>query len=154
MKDFLADFFASIYENTWFGIYQNNFALIFKHLFDNGGYIKIGLTFILIPFFILLIFYYLFKNPYVKQLHWILLIISISLVVFIVTYLIVDNEILSSSNKALNKALSLDSTGYKKYASTLGAEYGLINAFLALLISVFYSLIMRPFSKIQMHLPF
>ncbi len=153
MKKFLTDFFAAIYQNEWFGIYEKNFILIFKHLYNGDGYFYMGLALILIPLFILAIFYFWFKNPYMKFLHWLILIILISLIVFIATYLIVDNEILSKPDQALNKALSLSSTGYKKYASTLGAEYGLINAFLALVISIFYSLIMRPFSKIQMHLP-
>lgn len=148
----MEDFFAMIYEN-WFGIYDQKFRLIFIHLFQNGGYTKIGLTFILIPLGILLIFYFLYKNPYVKRWHWILLILFISLIVFVATYFIVDHEILSSSNKTLNQALSLATSGYEKYASTLNVLYGGVNALLALIMSVFYSLIMRPFSKIQMHLP-
>ena len=76
------------------------------------------------------------------------------LIVFGTTYGIAKTEILGSDNQALNEALADASTGYADYATTLPLKYALANSLLALIIGFIYSLIMKQFSKIQLHLPF
>ena len=76
------------------------------------------------------------------------------LIVFVTTYIVAGNEITGSENQALNEALADASTGYADYASTLPMKYALSNSLLALVIGFIYSLIMKQFSKIQLHLPF
>jgi hypothetical protein len=52
------EFFGTVYD-TVFGIFANKYFLIFQHLYENGGYIKFGLSFILIPLVCSILFYYL-----------------------------------------------------------------------------------------------
>ena len=147
------EFFGTIYD-TVFGIFANKYFLIFQHLYENGGYIKFGLAFILIPLACWLLFYYLWRFPYGKKWHWILWMVVTVFIVFVTTYIVAGNEITGSENQALNEALADASTGYSDYASTLPMKYALSNSLLALVIGFIYSLIMKQFSKIQLHLPF
>jgi hypothetical protein len=136
-----------------FGIFNNLYFLIFQHLYDNGGYVKLGLSFILIPLVCWLLFYYLWKYPYGKLWHWLVWMAVTVLIVFGATYGIANTEILGSDNQALNEAIADASTGYGEYAATLPLKYALANSLLALIIGFIYSLIMKQFSKIQLHLP-
>ena len=149
----MKDIFGTIYD-TVFRIFSNDYYLIFQHLFDNGGYIRFGLTFILIPLFCWILFYYIWKYPYGKLWHWLLWLAVIMVIVAGTTYGIANTEIFGSNNQALNEALSDESTGYAAYATYLPLKYALANSILALLIGFIYSLIMKQFSKIQIHLPF
>ena len=79
------EFFGTIYD-TVFGIFANKYFLIFQHLYENGGYIKFGLAFILIPLACWLLFYYLWRFPYGKKWHWILWMAVTVLIVFVTTY--------------------------------------------------------------------
>ena len=79
----MKEFFALIYD-TLFGIFNQDFDIIYTHLFDNGGYTNMGLIFIITPFICGFLFYFFWKDPYCKLLHWIIwLLISIFLVFFI-----------------------------------------------------------------------
>ncbi len=147
------EFFGTIYD-TVFGIFANKYFLIFQHLYENGGYIKFGLSFLLIPLACWILFYYLWRNPYGKLWHWIVWLAVTVFIVFCATYGIANNEILGSDNQALNEALADASTGYADYASSLPLKYALANSLLALILSIIYSLIMKQFSKLQIHLPF
>jgi len=137
-----------------FGIFNNLYFLIFQHLYDNGGYIKLGLSFILIPLVCWVLFYYLWKYPYGKLWHWLVWLAVTVLIVFCAAYGIANTEILGSDNLALNEAIADASTGYGDYAATLPLKYAMANSLLALIIGFIYSLIMKQFSKIQLHLPF
>ena len=97
------EFFGTIYD-TLFGIFNNLYFLIFQHLYDNGGYVKLGLSFILIPLVCWLLFYYLWKYPYGKLWHWLVWMAVTVLIVFGATYGIANTEILGSDNQAVNKA--------------------------------------------------
>ena len=147
------EFFGTIYD-ALFGIFNNLYFLIFQHLYENGGYIKLGLSFILIPLVCWLLFYYLWKYPYGKLWHWLVWMAVIVLIVFGATYGIANTEILGSDNQALNEAIADASTGYGDYAATLPLKYAMANSLVALIIGFVYSLIMKQFSKIQLHLPF
>jgi hypothetical protein len=147
------EFFGKIYD-TLFGIFNNLYFLIFQHLYDNGGYVKLGLSFILIPLVCWLLFYYLWKYPYGKLWHWLVWMAVTVLIVICATYGIANTEILGSDNQALNEAIADASTGYGDYAATLPLKYAMANSLLALIIGFIYSLIMKQFSKIQLHLPF
>jgi len=146
--------FAALYENNWFGIYDQNYPLIFDTLYDNGGYVKFGVSFILIPFICWLLFYRAWKYPYGNLLHWLVWLAITIVVVFSTTYGIANMEILASSNQALNNAISNSSTGYAGYSASLPLKYALFNGSLTLVIGFIYSLILKQYSKIQIHLPF
>ena len=149
----MKELFGSIYD-TLFGIFNNDYFLVFQHLFDNGGYIKLGLSFILIPLVVWLFFYYFYKNPYTRIWHWLIFLAGSVLLVLIASYAIANNEIFNSNNQVLNDAIADESTGYEAYISSLPMRYALVNSLLAAIIGFIYSLILKQFSKIQIHLPF
>ena len=74
------EFFGTIYD-TVFGIFANKYFLIFQHLYENGGYVKFGLSFILIPLVCWILFYYLWKYPYGKLWHWLVWLVITVLIV-------------------------------------------------------------------------
>jgi hypothetical protein len=100
-----------------------------------------------------ILFYYLWKYPYGKLWHWLVWMALTVLIVFGTTYGIANTEILGSDNQALNEAIADAGTGYAGYAASLPLKYALANSLLALIIGFIYSLIMKQFSKIQIHLP-
>lgn len=149
----MKDIFATIYE-TWFQLYDSQFDLIFRTLYYDGGYIMFGLSFILIPLILWLLFYYVWPNPYGKFWHWLVWLIIIFLIVVGLTYGIANNEIFVSDNQALNDALADPESGYEQFAKTLPLKYALFNGILTIGVGFIYSLILKQFSKIQIHLPF
>jgi beta-lactamase regulating signal transducer with metallopeptidase domain len=149
----MKEFFASIYE-TIFGVFDVKYSLIFSTLYDYGGYIKLGLLFILIPLLFYVIFYFAWNFPYGKFWHWALWLVISCIVVFICTSGLANTEIFASNNQQLTDAINDSESGYKQYASGLPLVYSWINTGLALVLAFIYSLILKQFSKIQMHLPF
>lgn len=149
----MKDLFAFIYENL-FGLYNSNFKLIFDNLYSNGGYLLFGAAFILIPLILWGLFYYIWKYPYGRIWHWIAWFLLIIIVVFVSTWALANSLVLSPSDQALIDALADPSSGYEAYAAKLPISYAFYNSILTLLVSIFYCLFMKQFSKIQMHLPF
>lgn len=149
----MKELFGSIYDSL-FGIFNNDFFLVFQHLYDNGGYIKLGLSFILIPLVFWILFYYLWRYPYARIWHWLLWLIISVLTVTGITYTIAAAEIFNSTNQALNEAIADESTRYEQYVSSLPGKYASVNTLLAAITGFLYSLLLKQFSKIQIHLPF
>lgn len=149
----MKEVFAAFYDSL-FGIYNQNFPLIFSTLFDYGGYIRLGLLFILVPLFLWLLFYFAWRFPYGRFWHWGLWMAVIGLTVFFCSWGLAHSEIFASGNQVLNDVLNDPESGYKAYASGLPVKYALVNTFCAVILGFIYSLIMKQFSKIQMHLPF
>lgn len=147
------DFFATIYE-TVFGRYDAQFELIFAELYENGGYILLGLSFFAVPLFLFLGFYFLWKYPYGRLWHWVFWLLITFIITGGIAWGIASNEIYSSDNQALNEALLDPESGYMSYAATLPPKYALINGGLSLILGFIYSLMLKQFSKIQIHLPF
>ena len=146
-------FFGSIYDCI-FNIYHESYHQIFQHLYDNGGYTRMGLTFLLIPLAGWIIFYFLWKYPYSKLWHWLVWTAVMVLVVALVTNGIANSEIFNSGNQTLNELLADTETGYAEYARSLPMKYVLANSLLALILSFLYSLLLKQFSRIHVHLPF
>ncbi len=149
----MRDIFAALYE-TVFGIYDSQFSLIFNTLYDDGGYVKLGLTLFLAPLFLWSLFYYAWKNPYGKFLHWFVWLVISFLIVGGVTWGIANNEIFVSNNQALIDAIDDPNSGYKQFAQTLPLNYTWVNGALTLILGFVYSIILKRWSKIQIHLPF
>lgn len=148
----MTDIFATLYESL-LNLFNQKFSLIFSVLYDDGGYIKLGLSFILIPLVCWLLFYYLWNDPYGKLWHWLIWLGIISIIVFAVSYGIAKMEIFSSNDQALNNAMADTSTGYQNFAASLPFTYALYNCIFALILGLIYSLIMKQWSKRQIHLP-
>lgn len=149
----MKEFFVTIYE-TVFGIFDGKYSLIFSTLYDYNGYIKLGLLFILIPLLFWIIFYFAWNYPYGKFWHWALWLVVSVIVVFICSWSLINTEIFASNNQQLTDAINDPASGYSQYASGLPLVYSLINTGLALILGFIYSLFLKQFSKIQMHLPF
>ena len=149
----MKEFFGAIYD-TVFGIHSNDYYEIFQHLYDNGGYLKLGFSFILIPLLCWMIFYFLWKYPYGKLWHWLLWLTFTILVVAGVTYGIANTELFGSYNQTLNELMADERNKYYSYAVKLHIKYALANSLLALVIGALYSILMKQFSKVQIHLPF
>lgn len=149
----MKDIFATIYE-TWFQLWDPHFKLIFGTLFNDGGYIMFGLSFILIPLFLWLLFYYVWNYPYGKFWHWLVWLLITVLIVASSTFGIANNEIFASNYQPLINALAASQSGYAQFAETLPLKYALINGLLTIVVGFIYSLILKQFSKIQIHLPF
>lgn len=147
------DLFATIYE-ALFGLYDSQFSLIFDTLYDYGGYNLLGITFILVPLLMFAAFYFLWKNPYGKFWHWFLWLIIAFLITGGISWGIFNNEIFLSDNQALIDALADPESGYEEFAKTLPLKYALFNGLLGVAVGFVYSLILKQFSKIQIHLPF
>jgi hypothetical protein len=139
---------------TLFRVYDVSYPEIFSTLYNYGGYVKLGLIFLLAPLFFWLLFYFLWRYPYGRVRHWLLWWLLSGVVVLVVTWLQARGAIFDSPNPALADALADPESGYKAFAATLPQRYALINAGLSLVAGFLYSLILKPFSKIQMHLPF
>jgi hypothetical protein len=153
MNEIYSALFAPIYEKL-FGLYDSDFSLIFDHLYDKGGYIEFGLLFILIPLVCWSFFYYVLKYPYGRIIHWLLCLIITIVVVSGSTYGVVRSEIFASNNEALNNAIADASTNYETYVSSLSLKYAIFNGLLSGVWGFVCSLVMKRFSKIQIHLPF
>ncbi len=147
------DLFAIIYE-VWFGLWESEYDVIFQTLFDYGGYNLLGLTFITVPLIIFASFYFLWKYPYANLWHWVLLLLVVFIVTGVISWGISNNEIFLSDNQSLIDALADPESGYEQFANTLPLKHALTNGFLSLILGFFYSLILKQFSKIQIHLPF
>ena len=149
----MTELLASFYD-TLFGIWNQNYPLIFSTLFDYGGYLKLGLLFLLVPLFWWLLFFYAWRYPYGRFWHWLLWMVVSAVVVFACSYGLAHSEIFASDNQALTEALNDPESGYQAYASGLPVRYAWVNMGSAVVLGFVYSLIMKQFSKIQMHLPF
>jgi len=149
----MKDIFAPIYESL-FGLYDSKYSLIFDALYNDGGYILFGLTFILIPFVLWGVFYYLWKYPYGKFWHWLLWLVLSAIIVSMVTWGLANSEIFASKNQILIDALADAESGYEQFAKNLPMKYAIYNGILSIVIGFVYSIIMKQFSKIQIHLPF
>lgn len=145
--------FSTIYESV-FGLWNSQYDLIFQVLFDNNGYTMFGLTFLLMPLLFFIVFYLLWRYPYAKIWHWFLWLVLTSIVTGLITSGIAYNEIFLSDVQELNNAIATPSSGYEDYANSLPLKYALINGGLALALGFVYSLVLKQFSKSQIHLPF
>lgn len=147
------NFFASIYE-TLLGIYSPNFDVIFQTFFNSNSYTVFGLIFIIVPLTLFFGFYILWKYPYGKLWHWILWLFIVSFITGIITWGISHNEIFLSNNEDLIELLNNQESKYEQYANTLPLKYALWNSLFGAILGSLYSLILKQFSKIQIHLPF
>jgi hypothetical protein len=140
--------FAPIYEffENVFGIFDNQFSMVFQTLFEKGGYNNMGMLLLFIPLVFLLLFYLLWKFPYATFWHWLIYIGIIAIIVGASTF--------GSVRLTLAKFLVDSNPLIADFTETLVLKYAILNAFLSLIISLIYSLVLRLYSKVQMHLPF
>ena len=149
--------FASIYESAEniSGMYDARFDLIFQHLYINGGYDTFGIIFILVSLGITALFYYVWKYPYARKIHWFSMLGLVFVIVFGITWGYAGSEILSPTNNVdLINALNDPNSGFMEFAEGLPIKYALINSIYSLIVAVLVSFLMQLNSKVQKHLPF
>ena len=148
--------FAPIYQGVedLFGWYDSDYELIFNYLYDNGGYDYFGLVLVGITLAIVGVFYFLPKFPYAKKWHWGVMLLISSITIFIGTQGIANLQVLAPQNRELMDAFSDSSSGYQDFADTLPFKYSMLNAILSIVLGFLISLVVKPFSKCRMHLPF
>ena len=146
-------FLTTLYD-TWFKIYNSDYYLLFYHLEENGEYRNFALIFIFIPLIVMTLFYLVYKNPYAKWWYWLIAVIISAVLVWFATRQVAYIAIFESSNTELNDALADFDSGYESYAIPLPFLYANYNTSVSIIFGFFWSIILRPFSKIQKHLPF
>ncbi len=137
--------FYEFFEKS-FGIFDNNFSMVFQTFFINGGYNSIGLLLLIIPLIFLSLFYFIWRYPYGTIWHWL---ISLSIIAIIVAA-----STFGSVSLSLAKFLVDPNPLIADFTGSLVWKYAILNGFLAIGISFIFSLILRRYSKVQMHLPF
>lgn len=147
------DLFSIPYE-VWLQFQDSQYKLIFDTLFDEGGYIQMGLLFLLAPISLWALFYYVWTSPYGKLTHWLLWLVIVAVIVGTICGIISNNVIFNSDNQELINALADPESGYEDYAITLRFKYAIANGILSVFMSFIYSLILKQKSKLQIHLPF
>lgn len=145
--------FAAFYEN-WMGIFNQQYNLIFRSLYDGSGYFLLSLPVYSLSLLFLALFYLVWKYPYAKWWHWLLWLVFILVVIGGSTYGIFMQQIFQSNNPDLIAALYNPDTGYENFAYRVVWEYVQVNVFFAGVLGVCYSLLLKQISKIQKHLPF
>jgi hypothetical protein len=151
MNNLLAPIFAPIYENF---LFQGKYDLIFFSLFDHGGYMYFGLTFIVVAIIFTALFYWVPKFPYLKWWHWVLWMLLGSIIVAGITFSIASGQIFNSPDPNLQNALNTASSGFRDFANSLIFQLSFLNAVYAFIASFILSIIFKRLSKLRMHLPF
>lgn len=145
------DILAAIYD-TVFNIFHQTYFFIFTTLLNDGGYLKFVLVFLLIPLFCWFLFYFVWRYPYGRWWHWLIWLIITTLIVFGSSFGVANNEILASNNPDMINCYN--DPDCMAYAASLPIKYAQANLLLSLFVSFIYSMIMKQFSKVQIHLPF
>lgn len=144
----MEEFFAAIYETLLqiphiSGPYASQF---YQTLFVEGGYVIMGLIFLVIPFICASVFYFIIKYPYLKYWHWLIAVLVTAVIVFLVTRSLGFEMLISNVSAAADP-------DYRKVALDLLVYFSFYNAFLGILFFSIYSLVLKQFSKAQAHLP-
>ncbi len=137
--------FYEFFENI-FGIYDDRFSIVFQNFYQYGGYNDMGLLLIGVPLIISGLFYLVWKYPYGTIFHWIIMIV--------ITACIAAGSTYGTTRLALADSLISPDPNIVDFTNLLVLKYTLLNALLSLLVSFLYSLVLKQFSKVQMHLPF
>ena len=149
----MSNFLVLFYEK-FLGLFNQDYYLIFEALKEYNGYLYMFLSFTIIPLLIFILFYLLYKNPYAKLLHWVITLVFSAVATGIVAWWIANNQIFNSYSPDLIEALSDPELHYEEYAKGLCRQYAIYLFVLSLIMGFIYSLIIKRFSKNQIHLPF
>lgn len=147
----LSNFFGYVYDSI-FNIYNANISNVFNYFFDSGFYVIMGTMFVLIPALLMSVFYFIWKNPYGKWYHWLIMLAIIVIVVAISTYGYAESFINYSNAQVMSDCYNDDFC--QSLIKDLPFDYAIANFASSALISIVFSIIFKQFSKLQAHLPF
>jgi hypothetical protein len=152
----MKDFFAMIYE--WL-LYDQNFNLLFKQLYQGNGYLLLGLSMLFIPLLLFILYYWDSRlpwgSPYRKKYSWIIwLIIAGAITIGVSYYAIIYPELFKSNNPALIQAMNTPQTGYIDFAERLMVNLSVLNGVYSLVTGFLWSLLLKQKSVLHIHIPF
>tara|TARA_R110001599_G_scaffold242579_1_gene442218 strand:- start:28132 stop:28554 length:423 start_codon:yes stop_codon:yes gene_type:complete len=128
------------------GLYKEEFEFIFNRMYEETIYTKMGLLTLLISGGLMALFYFLYNNPYAKLLHWITAMLISGVIVSIITFGVITSGL---ADYLVDSDLEV-----QDFTKNLRFWYAGLNFVLACICSFLWSLILRKWSKIQMHIPF
>jgi hypothetical protein len=128
------------------GLYKEEFEFIFNRMYEDTVYTKIALLAIFISGGLMSLFYFLYNNPYAKLLHWLAAILISGVIVSIITFSVVTSGL---ADYLVDSDLEV-----QDFTKSLRIWYVGLNFILACICSFLWSLLLRKWSKIQMHIPF
>lgn len=131
----------------------NSYPILDYALDVSNSYFKLVLLCFVLPIFYWLVFYKLYSNPYATLFHYLIaLLLSLVLIGFL-SYSLVNEALWGSNNQALNDLLASDQTAIE-IADALPLYLCIYNLLLSAILGFGYSIFLKRFSKVQMHLPF
>lgn len=131
----------------------NNYPIIDSVLEESRAYIVLGILGFILPFVYWLIFYKTYSYPYAKLIHYIIALVLSLLCVGFLSYTVVNEALWGSNNQVINDLLASDQTAVE-IADALPLYLSFYNVTLSAILGFAYSLFLKRFSKVQMHLPF
>mgnify|MGYP006076058233 FL=1 len=140
INDLLAGFYEDFF--NW-----NNYEILLTSLYDNNDYGKFGWLLLIVPLIMMLLFYKVWEPMRKQRLMWLITIITIAIVNYAVT-----TGIIYANVDVLNEIDIFD--GSQVDPEFFVFEISMINALYTLLISLFYSIILKRFSTQNSHNPF
>lgn len=143
--------FATLYENI---IFNSDHSALFNHLFELYKYTDFGLTMLIVPIIFLVLFYFMWRNPYGKKWHYFTWLLISSVLVFGITYYIVFIAVIDSGDPQIQDLLYDSSNGFESFAYQYFIKISLLNSALSFVLGFLLSLVMKRFSTLQTHLPF
>ncbi len=140
INDLLAGFYEDFF--NW-----NNYEVLLTSLYDNNDYGKFGWLLLIVPLIMMLLFYKVWEPMRKQRLMWLITIITIAIVNYAIT-----TGIIYSNVDVLNEIDIFDGSQVDPEFFVL--EISMINALYTVLISLFYSIILKRFSTQNSHNPF
>tara|TARA_B100000795_G_C22520923_1_gene331327 strand:+ start:98 stop:526 length:429 start_codon:yes stop_codon:yes gene_type:complete len=140
INDLLAGFYEDFF--NW-----NNYEVLLTSLYDNNDYGKFGWLLLIVPLIMMLLFYKVWEPMRKQRLMWLITIITIAIVNYAIT-----TGIIYSNVDVLNEIDIFD--GSQVDPEFFVFEISMINALYTVLISLFYSIILKRFSTQNSHNPF
>lgn len=141
------DAFASYYNylEELFGLFDSQYNFVFRTVYDESGYIWFGLIALGTCLIGLTLFYKAWHYPYGKLWHWIVWMIILAGISMGMTFYMAQDILVDH--------LYSQDQNIVDYTNDLVVGYSIMNLLTTMLISVGLSFAIKPFSKVQMHLP-
>ena len=131
----------------------NSYPVLDYALDESNTYFKLVFICFVLPIFYWLGFYKFYSNPYTKFFHYLIALLLSLVIIGFLSYTLVNEALWGSNNQALNDLLASDQNAIE-LADSLPLYLSIYNVFLSAFLGFGYSILLKRFSKLQMHLPF
>lgn len=130
-----------------------NFPEFDSVLESNKTYLTLSFLCFVLPIIFWLLFYKFYSYPYAKLFHWISAFAILLIIVGILSYASVNEALLGANNSGIDQLLASNNSA-QEIADSLPLYLSIYNVFLSAILGFVYSIFLKRFSKVQMHLPF